>query len=63
MPDLVINAERLSKEILFETLNVSPESCAIEEACVGGPGMRKVLRFSVEAVNQGQVTLTVPPPD
>jgi hypothetical protein len=63
MPDMVIDIPRLQKEILFETINVSADSCSIEEACVGGPGMRKLLRFSVEAVNQGQATLSVPPPD
>jgi hypothetical protein len=63
LPDLVVNADRLEKEILFDTVHVPPTSCAIVENCVGGTGDRKVLRFSVEAVNQGQVTLQVPPPD
>lgn len=63
MPDLVIDRDRLASEILFESMNVSPDSCAIVEGCVSGPGERKLLRFSVEAVNQGQATLTVQPPD
>lgn len=63
LPDLVMNAERLAGEILFDTLDVSADSCAIVEECVGGTGLRRLLRFSVEAVNQGQATLTVPPPD
>lgn len=62
MPDLVIDAERLANEILFDSLEVSPSSCAFIEQCVGGTGTRKLLRFSVEAKNQGQATLTVPPP-
>lgn len=63
LPDLVVSSERLAKEILFDTIHVTETSCAVAEACVGGPGDRKVLRFSVEAINQGQVTLQVPPPD
>lgn len=63
IPDLIINGERTKNEILFEEIMVDANSCSVVENCVGGTGLRKVLRFSVEAVNQGQVTLTVPPPD
>ncbi|HEU4408804.1 MAG TPA: lysyl oxidase family protein [Polyangiaceae bacterium] len=62
MPDLVLDADRLASEILFEVVDISPDSCAIVEDCVAGPGRRTLLRFSVEAVNQGQATLVVPPP-
>jgi lysyl oxidase len=63
MPDLVLDTESLANEILFEVADISPESCAVVENCVGGTGRRTLLRFSVEAVNQGQATLTVPPPE
>ncbi|HEX2686283.1 MAG TPA: lysyl oxidase family protein, partial [Kofleriaceae bacterium] len=63
LPDLVINAKRLADEILFDHVNVRESSCSYVEQCVGGLGDRRVLRFSVEAINQGQATLTVPPPD
>lgn len=62
MPDLVLNADRLKEEILFDELMFDEKSCAVAEGCVSGTGLRKLLRFSVEAVNQGQATLTVPPP-
>lgn len=62
MPDLVIDEARLGNEILFETQEVTESSCAFIEQCVEGTGSRKLLRFSVEAKNQGQATLTVPPP-
>ncbi|MRG97715.1 lysyl oxidase family protein [Polyangium spumosum] len=62
MPDLVIDEKRLLEEILFDELDVSENSCAFIEECVGGTGKRKLLRFSVEAKNQGMATLTVPPP-
>ena len=63
LPDLVINKDRLSDEILFDRVNVRESSCSYAEQCVGGLGERRVLRFSVEAINQGQATLTVPPPE
>jgi hypothetical protein len=62
MPDLVVDRTRLQNEILLDTLDVSPTSCTIAEQCVGAPGVRKLLRFSVEAVNQGQGDLEVPSP-
>lgn len=62
MPDLVIDEKRLAEEILFDTLQVSPQSCSFIEKCVGGTGTRKVVRFSVEAKNQGQATVVVPSP-
>lgn len=63
LPDLVINDKRLADEILFDHVNVRDSSCSFVEQCVGGLGDRRVMRFSVEAINQGQATLTVPPPD
>lgn len=63
MPDMVINAKRLEEEILFDQIVVDEKSCAVAEGCVSGTGTRKLLRFSVEAVNQGQGLLSVPPPD
>jgi hypothetical protein len=62
LPDLVVAEARLRDEILIDHLNVPESSCAVVEECVGGTGDRRLLRFAVEAVNQGQATLTVPPP-
>ncbi len=61
MPDLVVNQGRLASEIKFDTINVDPTSCSVVEQCVDGLGDRRVLRFAVEAVNQGQADLSVPP--
>jgi hypothetical protein len=63
LPDLVVNRQRLADEILFDTIDVRESSCSYVEQCVGGLGERRVLRFSVEAVNQGQATLRVDPPE
>ncbi len=62
LPDLVIARDRLADEILFDTVTVDAASCAAVEECVSGLGDRRVLRFSVEAINQGLATLTVPDP-
>ncbi|MBN1208850.1 MAG: hypothetical protein JXB05_28585 [Myxococcaceae bacterium] len=62
LPDMIVDANRLKDEILFDTVFVTENSCARVEECVTGTGARRVLRFSVEAVNQGHATLTVPPP-
>jgi hypothetical protein len=60
-PDLIINKARLASEIVFDTLNVSSASCTLVEQCVGGTGLRNLMRFAVEAVNQGQATMNMPP--
>ncbi|ADO73076.1 lysyl oxidase family protein [Stigmatella aurantiaca] len=62
LPDLIVDEARLRDEILFDTIFVTENSCARVEECVEGTGERRVLRFSVEAVNQGSATLTVPAP-
>jgi hypothetical protein len=62
LPDLVVDKARLQDEILFDTVYVTENSCARVEECVTGTGARRVLRFSVEAINQGFATLSVPPP-
>lgn len=62
LPDLVLDVERLGAEILFDTVSVAEGSCALAEECVGGVGERRVMRFSVEAINQGFADLVVPPP-
>ncbi len=62
LPDLVVDEQRLADEVVFDTVTVDAASCAVVEQCLGGVGARRVLRFSVEVVNQGQATLVVPPP-
>lgn len=63
LPDLLINVERLQNEILFDEIVVNESSCSVAEACVTGSGKRRLLRFSVEAVNQGMAELYIPQPD
>ncbi len=63
LPDLIVNAERLRGEILFDEITVDKNSCSVVEQCVGGLGKRRLLRFSVEAINQGQGALHMDAPD
>lgn len=63
LPDLVVNTQRLHDEILFDSIFVDSNSCSVAEQCVGGLGRRRLLRISVEAINQGQGTLKVAAPD
>lgn len=62
MPDIVVDAEMLQKEVVFDTRSFAPGACAIVEGCVAGPGDRKLLRFTVETVNQGMGALQPPSP-
>lgn len=62
-PDLVVGAERLASEVMFETRMFDEASCAVFEGCVGDTGERKLLRFTVASVNQGRGTFEPPPPE
>jgi hypothetical protein len=62
VPDLVINADKLRSEIIFETKTFDSASCAVYEKCVDELGERRLMRFTVEVINQGLAALTAPPP-
>lgn len=60
-PDLVVDETTLSSGIGVELQTFAPAACELQSAdlCVGGPGGRKVLRFSVLAANIGDQDLVV----
>src|SRR5262249_12675121 len=60
-PDLVMDQGLLAREVLITDTTFGDASCAIVEGCVGGPGTRRLLRFSAGTVNQGQGELHPPP--
>lgn len=62
-PDMVVGAERLANEIVFETRSFDEASCAVFEGCVAGTGERKLLRFTVASVNQGRGEFVPPQPE
>lgn len=50
--DLTVDAEGLADhDIVYKKFE--PDSCVIAEKCVGGPGMRRLLRFSAVTPNSG----------
>jgi hypothetical protein len=65
MPDLVLDGAMLESTVGFDLQSFAPTSCELQpvDLCVGGPGPRALLRFSVLAVNQGtaDLVLGVPP--
>jgi hypothetical protein len=55
LPDLEPDRENLQRNLSVDLLAFAPDHCVLqpEDLCVGGPGARKLLRFSVLAVNHG----------
>jgi hypothetical protein len=55
LPDLMLIEQRTADDLYFEERTFDPNSCAIVEGCVGGPGVRRLLRFGVSTANVGNV--------
>lgn len=64
-PNLVLDVPTLQSHVSFDLQSFAPSACELQpiDLCVGGPGPRALLRFSVLAVNQGtaDLVLGVPP--
>ncbi len=60
-PDLALDLTTLQSDLTLDLLSFTPDACELQPAdlCVGGPGARKVLRFSVFVVNQGDTDLVL----
>jgi len=52
-PDLQVDNPSAKNSMRLETVTFPSTSCAIVEACVGGPGPRKLLRFDGVIKNMG----------
>src|SRR5262245_34792545 len=61
LPDLTLDTTTLGNSITYDLLSFAPDGCELQPAdlCVRAPGARKLLRFSVFAVNQGTADLRV----
>lgn len=57
--DLVIDQEYMANTMFIDHVYVDPDDCYIDEGCVGGPGLRKVLRFGTKVGNQGNADLAI----
>jgi hypothetical protein len=68
LPDLRLDTDLLASSVKYDLQLFDPSdplSCELQPAdrCVTGPGVRKLLRFSVFAINQGTADLVVGTPD
>ncbi len=62
LPDLVVKVSDLLAELSVASFNFSARSCSMVEQCIAAPGRRRVLRFSVSVLNQGQSDVQLPDP-
>ena len=53
LPDLQVNDGLVASTVQFTQESFNIDSCEIMEGCVGGPGTRKLVRFSVQTPNLG----------
>lgn len=60
-PDLALDLDTLAADVRTEVRVFAPDACVLQpsDLCVGGPGARKLLRFGVFAVNQGDADLVM----
>lgn len=63
MPDLRIDPEASAESVAITAEAFAEDSCAIEEACVLGPGERKLLRFDTVVQNVGDADWLIGDPE
>ena len=56
-PDLIVDAKWLSP--LFAEILVTDKTCELGEGCVGAPGMRRLMLFTVATPNIGSMDLVM----
>ena len=61
-PDLVIDEAYMRDTLYVDFLYVDPSDCYIEERCVGGSGIRKLVRFGTRISNLGSSDLAIGSP-
>ncbi|WP_375765438.1 lysyl oxidase family protein [Archangium gephyra] len=62
-PDVTVDADVISRTAYVEQRNFAETACEVTERCVGAPGDRRLLRFSVSIPNLGTGSVSIPPPD
>ncbi|MFP2924633.1 lysyl oxidase family protein [Pyxidicoccus sp. 3LG] len=62
LPELTLDGDLLARSLYIQQQHFPEGSCELLEGCVAGPGMRKLLRFSVSIPNVGSTTARVPGP-
>ena len=62
LPDLLVQFDALLTQVSLSSFSFSNRSCSLVEKCIQRSGLRKLLRFSVAIVNQGNADLVLPKP-
>lgn len=63
LPDLTIDGDVLARSLSVEGKAFAADTCEMVEGCVDGPGLRRLLRFSVSIANLGAGPLIIPGPE
>jgi len=53
LPDLTVSADVAQASLGLGFAAFAADSCALQEGCVSGPGVRRLLRFSTQTANVG----------
>jgi hypothetical protein len=59
-PDVTVDADVISRSVYIEQRHFPETACEVVERCVGAPGDRRLLRFSVSIPNLGSGAVTIP---
>jgi len=62
-PDLTVDQPALERSLFVENVTFAPDACEIAEGCVGGPGVRRLLRFATSVANFGGAPAIIPDSD
>jgi hypothetical protein len=62
-PDVTVDADVISRTLYVERRNFAETACEVSERCVGAPGDRRLLRFSVSIPNLGTGPVYIQSPD
>jgi hypothetical protein len=60
-PDLLVDPDYLRQSLVLDHIDAE-DQCLIEERCIGGTGLRKVLRFGTRIANVGSADLRLGAP-
>jgi hypothetical protein len=62
-PDVTVDADVIARTLYVERRNFAETACEVTEHCVGAPGDRRLLRFSVSIPNLGSGAVHIASPD
>ena len=64
-PDLIVDRADLRNTVYVDYVDVGADTCLVDERCVRGTGVRKVIRFDTTIANigTGDLSVGVPGPD